>query len=151
VGLIKNADKLEQGYEKVLTVTDYYDGPRQGIANYQGTPHFYKCIFDEDKDDYSDLYRLTPLDERTFQLAMEDWEIWLRWERAFHAAQTDIATHPALPQDAARHKELHAILEQELGTNADKAIIRMGKFDVLENPIPPKGAPRTLVVEWRQP
>jgi hypothetical protein len=26
-----------------------------------------------------------PVDEETFRLALEDWEIWLRWERAFYA------------------------------------------------------------------
>lgn len=78
------------GYETVFTVTDYYDGPRKGLANYQGKPHFYECVFDENRDEYSDQYRLTPVDEETFRLAMEDWEIWLKWETAFHAGKADI-------------------------------------------------------------
>jgi hypothetical protein len=64
------------GYECAFTDTDYYDGPRKGIANYQGKPHFYECIFHEAKDDYSELFRLTPRDSETYQLAMEDWHIW---------------------------------------------------------------------------
>jgi hypothetical protein len=39
-------DDLQPGYECVFTVTDYYDGPRKGIANYNGRPHFYECVFD---------------------------------------------------------------------------------------------------------
>jgi hypothetical protein len=35
---------------------EYYDGPRQGIANFNGQPHFYDCIFDERRDEYSNWY-----------------------------------------------------------------------------------------------
>lgn len=90
-----DALKLKPGYEMVFTVTDYYDGPRQGIANYQDKPHLYKCIFDRAAQDYSESFLLTPLDSETFQLAMEDWEIWRRWEDAFHSGKTDESTHPA--------------------------------------------------------
>ncbi len=33
---------LKLNYEQVFTVLDYYDGPRSGIANYNGAPHFYE-------------------------------------------------------------------------------------------------------------
>jgi hypothetical protein len=59
--------------EIAFTITDYYDGPLNGIANFLGKPHFYERIFDAAQDDYSDMYRLTPVDEPTFRLAMEDW------------------------------------------------------------------------------
>jgi hypothetical protein len=61
------------GFEEVFTVTDYYDGPRQGIANFCGQPHFYDCIFSEAKQDFTNLYRLTPVAPDLFRLAMEDW------------------------------------------------------------------------------
>ena len=35
--------QLQPGYKEVFTVTDYYDGPRKGIANFKGLPHFYEC------------------------------------------------------------------------------------------------------------
>src|SRR5258708_2878617 len=98
------AEKLKCGYERVFTVSDYYDGPRQGIADFHGKPHFYECIFDKVKVDYSDLFRLTPLNAETFNLAMEDWDIWR--EDAYYAGKVDVDTHPALPQDAIWHEEL---------------------------------------------
>ena len=67
---------LKPGYEHVHTVTEYYDGPRKGIADYRGEPNLYECIFDELKDDYSESFRLAPLDAETFRMAMEDWVIW---------------------------------------------------------------------------
>jgi hypothetical protein len=62
---------LKPGYERVYTVIDYYDGPRKGIADYRGKPHFYECIFDESKNDYTDSFLLAPVDPQSFQLAME--------------------------------------------------------------------------------
>jgi len=34
---------LKPGYEQVFTVTDYYDGPRKGIANYTRTDFNAEC------------------------------------------------------------------------------------------------------------
>ena len=136
--------------ETVHTVTDYWDGPRQGIANFQGSPHFYDCIFDSVKDDYSDLYRLTPLDESIFRLAMEAWGIWKRWEFAFHSGKATIETHPALPEDVARHNELEQILAKELQSSPD-AIVRHGTFFGLKDTKLPKGVIRPLQVQWSTP
>ena len=38
--------ELKRGYEHVHTVLDYYDGPRKGVADFDGQPHLYDCIFD---------------------------------------------------------------------------------------------------------
>lgn len=146
-----NSEQLKPGYECVFTVTEYYDGPRKGIANYQGKPHFYECIFDEAKDDYSELFRLTPLDSEAFQVAMEDWEIWRKWEFAFHGGKTGIGTHPALPHEAERHAELKSILDKVLVTDPIKAISRIGHFEVLGTPDLPKGVIRPLQVKWTSP
>jgi hypothetical protein len=40
-------EELKPGYERVFAVTDYHDGPRKGIANYQGEPHFYECLLNK--------------------------------------------------------------------------------------------------------
>ena len=34
-------------FERVYSVLDYYDGPRAGIANFQGEPHYFICGWDE--------------------------------------------------------------------------------------------------------
>jgi hypothetical protein len=79
------------GYDEVFTVTEYYDGPCQGIANFRGRAHFYD--FDEAKDDDSNLYRLTPVGLRILDLAMEDWAILEMWESAFHTGRTTLESH----------------------------------------------------------
>ena len=62
------------GFEEVFTVTDYYDGPRSGVANFNGKPHFYESIFRD--NNYSDIYWLTPVSNEVFLSALEDWAIW---------------------------------------------------------------------------
>ena len=143
--------ELKPGYEYVHTVTDFYDGPRKGIANYQGRPHLYECAFDENKGNYSELFWLTPVDAENFQLAMEDWAIWQRWELAYHSGKAELDTHPALPNESGRHKELASILDNSLVTDPQSAITRVGKFEALGTAPLPKGVLRPLQVEWTDP
>jgi hypothetical protein len=74
---------IKPGYDKVYTVNDYWDGPRAGIADFNGQPHYYECQFNEAKDDWSDIFLLKPIDSETLQLAMEDWDSWERWDTAY--------------------------------------------------------------------
>ena len=145
------SEKLKPGYDFVFTVTDYHDGPRKGIANYQGRPHFYEGIFDEARDGYLELFRLTPLDAETFRLAMEDWNIWRRWEFAFHAGNADTNTHPALPHEADRHAELKRILDESLVTDSQKAVTLAGRFELVDEPSLPGGVSQPLQVKWIAP
>jgi hypothetical protein len=66
-------------FERVYTMTDYYDGPRRGIADFDGRPHTYDAVFDYAQDDYAEPYDLRPVDAETLQLALEAWQIWQRW------------------------------------------------------------------------
>ncbi len=52
-------------------VLDYYDGPRKGIADFEGQPHLYECLFNDAKDNYSDSFLLKPLDEESFWVALK--------------------------------------------------------------------------------
>ena len=85
----------EVAFERVLTMTDYHDGPRGGIAYFRGTPHLYesKCV-DIDSE-AEDEFVLTPLSPEVVDAALEDWAIWLRWEEAFHRGDAQQDSHPA--------------------------------------------------------
>jgi hypothetical protein len=138
---------MNNQFEKVHTVTGYYDGPRSGIADYRGRPHIYESMF-EDAPDGSDTFRLQPIDDETFHLAMEDWEIWCRWERAFHSGQTTLATHPALPDDRARHEELKLILKRRLDVTRERAFQVKGRMDVRQRAEPGLTPSAELIVCW---
>jgi len=143
-------DQSQPNFEEVFTVTDYYDGPRRGIANYNGLPHFYDSVFSDEKQDYTCLYRLTPISAEVFQLALEDWVIWRRWEHAFASGVTGRETHPALPEDTDRHAQLESLLNGSLETNPTTNIVRAGRFTVktLEARA---GVLADLLVRWMEP
>ena len=115
-------------YEAVYTITHWYDGARVGIANLKGEPHYYENHWNEDKNDWSEIYFLEPIDAETFELAMEDWEIWLRWERAFKEGKAIPETHPALPEDKQRHNELEKTLAKRLTISTETSVKATAEF-----------------------
>lgn len=117
-----------RSFERVYTMTDYYDGPRRGIASFEGKPHFYDSEWSDGKDLEADTFKLTPVAEDLLLLAMEDWALWERWETAFHEGRVDTTTHPALPEDRARHNELQPVLSSRLATDPEHCVRAHGEF-----------------------
>ena len=118
----------ESGYDIVHTITDWYDGARASVAELNGKPHYYETCWDEATDDWLDAYLLQPIDEETFRLALEDWQIWLRWKAAFDAGRATIENHPALPEDRARHDELSKVLAERLRISPEGHVKAKGEF-----------------------
>jgi hypothetical protein len=141
---------MKRGYEPVFTVLEYYDGPRKGIASYRKTPHFFDCIIN-DKNEYSEKYLLTPVDDETYRLAMEASEIFRKWEIRFHDNKRASTTSRAYLLDTKKYRAINRVLDKRLVTIPRQAIIRMGHFDVLGQPKLPKGVIRPLQVKWTQP
>jgi hypothetical protein len=48
--------------EKVYTVTDYYDGPKRGVADFGAIPHAYESLFDDSEDEWDSTFLLRPVD-----------------------------------------------------------------------------------------
>jgi hypothetical protein len=146
----QKSPKMKRGYEPVFTVLEYYDGPRKGIAGYRKTPHFFDCIIN-DKDEYSEKYLLTPVDDETYRLAMEASKILRKWEIRFHENKRANTTSRAYLLHTKKYRAINRVLEKRLVTIPQQAIIRMGHFDVLGRPKLPKGVIRPLQVKWTQP
>lgn len=108
--------------EPVFTVTDWYDGPRRGVALFDGRPHAFESLFDDDR------FRLWPIDDAVLALALEDWAIWRRWEKAFHAGEAPHGSHPALPADRARHEALTGLLDP-LTSPGPSSFFARGRFE----------------------
>jgi hypothetical protein len=115
-----------------------------------GLPHFYDCVFDEAQDEYSDLYHLTPISQRIFDLVKEDWAIWKRWESAFHSGKANLESHPALTHDRARHEEIRAILDPALTTDTAQCVMQRGLFERIGSAEYPEGVMRPLQVRWTE-
>jgi hypothetical protein len=141
---------LEPGYERVHTMTDYYDGPRKGIADFEGQPHLYESEWDDVADDWASTFKLSPVEPRLFALAMEAWGIWQRWEAAFHRGQATRDTHPALPEERSRSDELGQILDRELRTRDHGYVLARGDFKPLDDPAWSGAGWRPLQVRWER-
>ena len=123
---------MEVRMETVYTVTNYYDGPIRGVADFGGVPHAYESLFDATEDEWDSTFLIRPIDQGTLQLALEDWEIWLRWRQAFDEGKVTIETHPALPEDRPRHDQISLILEEALKIDPAAALKAKGHFEVVD-------------------
>ena len=135
-------------FEPVFTVTEYYDGPREGIANFAGEPHLFRSQFADLKNDGPDVFTMSPVDADTFRLALEDWAIWKRWEAAFKAGAVDQSTHPALPEERERHTRIEQELEGRLASVKSSFFLAKGEFRAVPGDEQSPGVIRTLEVRW---
>jgi hypothetical protein len=138
----------EPGFELVYTMTDFYDGPRQGIADYQGVPHLYEPEWSDIEGEYPAPFRLSPIRPEVLKAALESWEIWRRWETAYHRGLTTGDTHPALPEDRAHSAELDAVLADHLRIDETNFIRARGEFEAREDPQWSGSGFRPLQVRW---
>lgn len=126
---------MDRKLDIVHTVTDWYDGPRSGIADYQGSPYLYQSEYLDTSPSDMDAFLLIPIDQDVFQLALEDWAIWRRWEIAFHSGETAPETHPVLPEDRKRHEELQRLLDGRLVIDPNRAVRKAAKFQDRNDPV----------------
>jgi hypothetical protein len=138
-------------FEVVYTCPEWYDGPRCGIADYQGEPHLFLSEWADGKDMDAVTFLLSPVTPDVFRLAIEDWAIWRRWETAYCKGQADQNTHPALPHERARHEELQALLNGRLEVDQAWAIRKHAEFRVRADPAWSGFGFRPLEVRWLDP
>jgi len=114
---------MSMDFGTVYTITDWWDGPRKGIAEFNSVPHFYESEFDDARDEWPKTFLLAPLDEVTSRPALEVWPIWERWGRAVSEKRVARATkaNPALPEDQVRRDQLEALLKDRLQIDSSKA------------------------------
>jgi hypothetical protein len=118
--------------DRVLTVNDYYDRPRFGVAEYRGVPDIYEADFDNNSDEYGDTYFLSPIEQELLELVFEDWAIWLRWEAAHKRGEASVDTHPCLPSERMRHEELKRLIGDRLKIDPANRLYGKAEFTAAE-------------------
>lgn len=136
---------------EVVYTYDWYDGPRQGIADFRGEPHLFQSEWRDGEDLNAETFLLMPIDRDIFALALEDWAIWRRWETAFYQKMATQETHPALPEDRSRHEELVQLLEGRLVVDPARAVQKIAEFRVRTDPDWNGYGWRPLEVLWKDP
>ena len=124
---------MDSKAETVYTVDDYYDGPRSGIADFGGRPHFYRSLYLENEkwDPDEDRFELSPVSAEVRDLAVEAFLLWQRWQVASFAgtaAPRNTGDVAVLPEDRARYFELEAALAPFLVINPVTRFVMRGEF-----------------------
>jgi hypothetical protein len=133
--------------DRVLTVNEYYDGPRLGVAELNGIAHVYEAEFDHNSDEYGDTYFLSPIDEGLLGLVLEDWAIWCRWHSAYGRGDVTLESHPALPEDRQRHEELKRLIGNGLSADPNNRRRFKGTFSAATEA---RGTWNGALVEWQE-
>jgi hypothetical protein len=101
-------------FEKVHTIREFWDGIRSGVADLNGLPHYFSCLFDERADDYSDLFRLYPVCTEFMKMELEQWSIYRAWEAKFHTERELLETRPGHGGIDPRFDELNRELDRRI-------------------------------------
>ena len=95
--------------EKVYVENDWYDGPRRGIANYNGLPHRFVANFDELKG-CDDTFKIFPVTEEELSLEIEQWKIFVEWNNKYELGEVGTDTHPGHGGINKRWDEIEGVL-----------------------------------------
>jgi hypothetical protein len=98
------------GFTEVLIAWSWWDAPRNGVVRIDGSPHRFRCDFDEALDDYPDEYRVWPITEAELTADLALWATWVDWRRRFDRGENPQplekdASWQSLLADARRHAE----------------------------------------------
>jgi hypothetical protein len=136
-------------YERVYVIWDLYDGVRTGVADLDGTPHYFASQYDEGPDDYSDNFKLYPVGAEFMRRAARNWNIYRAWERKFHNGETDLKTHPGHGGIDAEYDELRSWLDKQVVLLEALPSLYRAKFRALPGQEGlPAGMLRELEVIW---
>lgn len=100
---------IADGFERVHVELEWYDGPRDGIADVGGVAHYFQCC-DVDFSVAPDEYFVWPASETLLALEREQWVIFMRWNLRYEAGTARPDSHPGHGGIDARYDELTALL-----------------------------------------
>ncbi len=120
-------------HDIVYTVEDWYDGPRDGYADYRQKPHFYRSLhFDNDVyNPDEDRFELTPVSGQVVQWALVQHTLWQKWDKAYRAGTLPEEPDESiriLAEDLPRYHELCTLIEKDRQENAASSFVVRGQF-----------------------
>jgi hypothetical protein len=140
---------MNDDFQPVHTMEDYYDGPRSGVADFEGRPHYYRSLHLDTPQWNSDenRFELSPVTPEVLAAACEAAAIFKRWDTTRQATPGFSYTDEefgALPEDRARYRELEHFLKSSYAAAAQACrVLVRGEFRVSES------SPSGLQVRWR--
>jgi hypothetical protein len=111
---------------------DWYDGPRSGVADYDGWPHYFESQWADIDHIEEDWFKLTPIPQEVFELELERERLWGKYAAASAIGIVGAEHHPFLPADRKRGEELMQILEKALRIDEEQYLIGRAKFAAID-------------------
>ncbi|MFE9107078.1 hypothetical protein ACGFJT_39665 [Actinomadura geliboluensis] len=102
------AQLIADGFERAHVELDWYDGPRVGVADIDGRPHYFKGHHYERYHE-DDEYEVWPASTEALEWEREQSAIFVKWSERYRAGEVGPETHPGHGGNA-RHNELDALL-----------------------------------------
>jgi hypothetical protein len=96
---------IADGFVHVSVELEVYDGPRAGLVGVGGVPRYFGC-----PDWAVDEFLVWPAVADAVLLELEQWEIFVRWNRRYEADPRSAGPHPGKAGVHARFGELDAQL-----------------------------------------
>ncbi|MFD6532314.1 hypothetical protein [Streptomyces sp. NPDC060184] len=100
---------IADGFERVYAELEWYSGPRAGLADVDGKPHYFQGNDWNDADE-ADEYSVWPASDAAVELEREQWAIFARWNERCEAGAVGPETHPGQGRIDARYDELELLL-----------------------------------------
>ena|SRR5688500_15933279 len=117
-------------FERVYTIDEWRAGPRAGVANFAGAPHFYRSV-DPRSDAWSpddDRFELTPLSAELLGMMLEASSLFRRWHPGPRTGVEPASAHSGAAEERRRYAELERQIADGLAKRHPIAIMR-GQFD----------------------
>jgi hypothetical protein len=105
------AQLIADGFERVHVESEWYDGPRAGLADVDGKPHYFEG-WNHDPAGEHEEYRVWPASDVAVEWEREQWTIFVRWNERCEAGVAGPESHPGRGGIAARYDELTRLLER---------------------------------------
>lgn len=116
---------MELLFEHVYTIDEWDHGPRSGVANFAGVPHYFRSV-----DESRQRFALTPLPREVFELILEADALFHRWHPGPHTRgdKSFDGVRVLGGAERARYETLQSDIARALEALAPVAVVR-GDFD----------------------
>jgi len=120
---------IADGFERVYVELEWYSGPRAGLADVDGKPHYFQG-YDWDDADEADAYSVWPASNSSVELEREQWAIFARWNERREAGTVAPESHPGHGGVDSRFDELASLLAPHREAPSDaRRLIAEVRFD----------------------
>jgi hypothetical protein len=115
-------EPAEDGFEHVYVELDWYDGPRAGLADVNGVPHYFAAVNDDNGDD--DEYVIWPATTRAVAMEQRQWQLFVAWNDRYENGDATVCEHPGHGGVSEEYDRLTEALEADRQPPTGSRVVR---------------------------